>query len=301
MLEPALEHLRLVGLDRGQQVGRIEACGKRAPPRLDDRRSQSCRGSRWELANERAVGEQTLPASLQLSSAPQRIRVRSDSQPLRRHGSAMIALSTLPDFPASRPIPRPSAIGGNSAAALTRQELAPKAQPVTGVSEAVASSDRHARVDHGHRTRMAESGGYGVDRRRDRAAARRVPHDLGTPSGARHAVRRAREPSDARRPEGPERGGGYLVDELYLRVDVDRQVDAPPTAASPRVRGAAQRRAPRARAPCGRGDPRGAVRRRHVGDGGWTCASRVPAARQRRSQPGGRRLPGPATAPAGAR
>ena len=78
MLEPALEHLRLVGLDRGQQVGRIEACGKRAPPRLDDRRSQSCRGAGWELEAERAVGEQTLPASLQLSSAPQRIRLRSD-------------------------------------------------------------------------------------------------------------------------------------------------------------------------------------------------------------------------------
>ena len=44
MLEPALEHLRLVGLDRRQQVGRIEACGKRASPRLDDRRSQSCDG-----------------------------------------------------------------------------------------------------------------------------------------------------------------------------------------------------------------------------------------------------------------
>ena len=46
MLEPALEHLRLVGLDRRQQVGRIEACGKRASPRLDDRRSKSCDGSR---------------------------------------------------------------------------------------------------------------------------------------------------------------------------------------------------------------------------------------------------------------
>jgi hypothetical protein len=80
MLEPALEHFRLVGLDRGEQVGRIEACGKRAPPRLDDRRSQSCRGSGWQLGAQCAVGEQTLPASLQLSSAPQRIRLRSDSR-----------------------------------------------------------------------------------------------------------------------------------------------------------------------------------------------------------------------------
>jgi hypothetical protein len=45
VLEPALAHLRLVGLDRGDRVGRIEACGKRASPRLDDRRSQSRRGS----------------------------------------------------------------------------------------------------------------------------------------------------------------------------------------------------------------------------------------------------------------
>src|SRR3954447_22808159 len=88
MLEPALEHLRLVGLDRGQQVGRIEACGKRALPRLDDRRSQSCCGSRWELGAEGAGRDQTLPTPLQLSSAPQRIRPRSWSGPVRRHGSA---------------------------------------------------------------------------------------------------------------------------------------------------------------------------------------------------------------------
>src|SRR3954447_2906701 len=85
--EPAPEHFRLVGLDRGQQVGRIEACGKRAPPRLDNRRSQSCRGSGWKLRAECAVGEQTLPAFLQLSSAAQRIGLRSDSRPLRRHRS----------------------------------------------------------------------------------------------------------------------------------------------------------------------------------------------------------------------
>ena len=158
MLEPALEHLRLVGLDRGQQVGRIEACGKRAPPRLDDRRSQSCRGSGWELGAERAVGEQTLPASLQLSSAPQRIRLRSDSQPLRRHGSAMI----IPLDPAGLSGEQAQACERNPAAALTRHELAPKAQPVTGVSEAVASSDRHARVDHVRRT---PHGGVGRLRR----------------------------------------------------------------------------------------------------------------------------------------
>ena len=68
------------------RVGRIEARGERAPPRVDDRRSQSCRGAGWELRAERAVGKQTLPASLQLSSAPQRIRLRSHSRPLRRHG-----------------------------------------------------------------------------------------------------------------------------------------------------------------------------------------------------------------------
>ena len=43
-----------------------------------------------DLETEGAVGEQTLPASLQLASAPQRILVRSDSQPLRQHGPAMI-------------------------------------------------------------------------------------------------------------------------------------------------------------------------------------------------------------------
>jgi hypothetical protein len=101
MLEPASEHFRLVGLDRGQQVGRIEACGKRASPRLDDRRSQSCRRSGWELGAECAVGEQTLPAFLQLSSAPQRIGLRSDSRPLRRHGPAMISLSAGPDLRAA--------------------------------------------------------------------------------------------------------------------------------------------------------------------------------------------------------
>ena len=79
MVEPALEHLRLVGLDRGQQVGRIEARGKRASPRFDDRRSQSCCGSRWELGAERALSKQTLPASLQLSSARS-----ADPAPLRR-------------------------------------------------------------------------------------------------------------------------------------------------------------------------------------------------------------------------
>src|SRR3954447_22264440 len=101
MVEPALGDLRFVGLDRGKQVCRIEACGKRAPPRLDDRRSQSYHGFKWELGDERAVGEQALPASLQLSSAPRRIRLRSDSSPLRRHDAAMVSLSYLRDFPAS--------------------------------------------------------------------------------------------------------------------------------------------------------------------------------------------------------
>jgi hypothetical protein len=98
MLEPASEHLGLVGLDRGQRVGRIEAGGERAPPRVDHRRSQSCRGPGWKLRAERAVGEQTLPTPLQLSSAPQQIRPRSEGHPLRRHGSASIFLSTVLDF-----------------------------------------------------------------------------------------------------------------------------------------------------------------------------------------------------------
>ena len=55
---------------------------RRAPPRLDDRRSQFYRGSGWELGAECAVGKQMLPASLQLSSAQQRIRLRSDSPPI---------------------------------------------------------------------------------------------------------------------------------------------------------------------------------------------------------------------------
>jgi penicillin amidase/acyl-homoserine-lactone acylase len=43
----------------------------------------------------RAVSEQALPAFLQLASAPQRIRLRSDSRPLRRHGPAMIVARTF--------------------------------------------------------------------------------------------------------------------------------------------------------------------------------------------------------------
>jgi hypothetical protein len=90
MLVPALEHLRFVGLDRGKRVGRIEAYSKRAPPRIDDCGSQPCFGLRWKLGFEPAVDEQTLPTSLELSSTDQRIRVRSDTQPLKRHVPTMI-------------------------------------------------------------------------------------------------------------------------------------------------------------------------------------------------------------------
>jgi hypothetical protein len=134
MLEPALEHLRLVGLDGGQQVGRIEACGKRAPPRLDDRRSKSCCVSKWDLGTECALGDQMLPASLQLSSAPQRIRLRSDSRPLRRHGSAIIrgcrrahhasrhARNGRAAEASRRPRERVRCIGTMSAAVRSRQD-----------------------------------------------------------------------------------------------------------------------------------------------------------------------------------
>src|ERR671914_1878 len=57
VFEPTLPHLRLVRLDRDRQVGRIEACGKRTLPRLDDRRSQSGRGFRWKFEAEPALGE----------------------------------------------------------------------------------------------------------------------------------------------------------------------------------------------------------------------------------------------------
>jgi hypothetical protein len=108
MLEPELEHLRLLGLNRGQQIRRIKARRKRAPPRLDDRRSQSGYGFGWQLRTEPAGRKQKLPASLQLSSAPQRIRSRADSEPLRRHGPAMISLTIRPGpFGASRP-PQPA-------------------------------------------------------------------------------------------------------------------------------------------------------------------------------------------------
>src|SRR5256885_3902008 len=62
MLEPALPRLRGVGLDRGQQVGRIEARSQRASPRVDDRWPQFCGGLRWKLCIERATGEGALPA-----------------------------------------------------------------------------------------------------------------------------------------------------------------------------------------------------------------------------------------------
>src|SRR3954447_20823834 len=57
MLEPARPRLGRVRLDRGQQVRRIEASGKRAPPRVDDRRSQSRGRFRWEFGAERALRE----------------------------------------------------------------------------------------------------------------------------------------------------------------------------------------------------------------------------------------------------
>ena len=79
MLEPALPRLGRVRLDRGQQVGRIEARGKRAPPRLDDRRSQSCRRLRRKLGAERALAEQAVPAPLNLPSAREQIGPRFDS------------------------------------------------------------------------------------------------------------------------------------------------------------------------------------------------------------------------------
>ena len=95
MLEPALMDRRRVRLDRNHQFGWIKTRPKRTPPRLEDRRAQSCHRVRWKLRAERALGEQSLPAPLQLSSAAQRIRLKPDSQPRRRHGSITV-LSTSP-------------------------------------------------------------------------------------------------------------------------------------------------------------------------------------------------------------
>ena len=103
MLEPARPRLGGVRLDRGQQVGRIEARGKRAPPRVDDRRPQSRGRFRWEFGAERALGEQTLPAPLNLPGAREQIGPRFDCQPLGRHGPVMISVSTGADLPAERP------------------------------------------------------------------------------------------------------------------------------------------------------------------------------------------------------
>jgi hypothetical protein len=78
MLEPAPEHLQLVGLDRGQRVGRIEACGQRAPPRLDDRRSQSRRGSGWgaqaRVRRRRADAPNSSAAAERASAGPSPLR-----------------------------------------------------------------------------------------------------------------------------------------------------------------------------------------------------------------------------------
>jgi hypothetical protein len=201
---PAPEHLRLVGLDRGQRVGRIKACGKRAPPRLDDRRSQSCRGSGWELRPEYAAGEQTLPTLLQLPSAPQQVRLRSDSRPLRRHGSASISLSTLstlPNFPASEPLPRPS------------------------VSTTAADPPRHRGQTHGLRVELvpghtdpqrqaggsagsATGGGEGPprvagpDRGSGAAGCRRLPAVRARPRGTGRPARRRPGPGDRLGPGG---------------------------------------------------------------------------------------------------
>src|SRR4029077_18583752 len=85
MLVPALEHRRLVLFDRREHIRRIEAGIERAPPRFEDCRSEPCSRSGRKLEGERAAGKQTLPALLQLASARQRIRLRSATQPLRRH------------------------------------------------------------------------------------------------------------------------------------------------------------------------------------------------------------------------
>src|SRR5436190_19273297 len=69
MLEPALPRLVRIRLDRGKQVGRIEARGKRASPRLNDHWPQSHRRFWWKLRIERAAGQEALPALLNLPGA----------------------------------------------------------------------------------------------------------------------------------------------------------------------------------------------------------------------------------------
>jgi hypothetical protein len=95
------EHLRLVGLDRGQQVGRIEACGKRAPPRLDDRRPQSLLWLQVEgrdRARRRRADAPSFSAALERASA--------DPSPLRQPATATAWLRDDTPLDRARPFGR---------------------------------------------------------------------------------------------------------------------------------------------------------------------------------------------------
>ena len=91
MLGPALPHLAAIRLERSQQIGRIQTGVQRPLPGIDDRQSHACIGRGPRLSLQLTTGEQTLPALTKLSSACARIRSRYKSQPLGRHGPAIIA------------------------------------------------------------------------------------------------------------------------------------------------------------------------------------------------------------------
>src|SRR3954451_20897673 len=85
MLETALLRLGPVRLDGGHQVGRIEAGGEPAPPRLDDRRPHPRRRLGWKLGTELALAEEPVPAPLNLPGAREQVGSRFDGLPLRGH------------------------------------------------------------------------------------------------------------------------------------------------------------------------------------------------------------------------
>ena len=74
MLGPAFLHFERVGLERSQQIKRIETGVQRALPRLDDRLPQSSGQLGAGLRLQLAKGEQAFPALTKLSSVRTRVQ-----------------------------------------------------------------------------------------------------------------------------------------------------------------------------------------------------------------------------------